>query len=273
MSAEVGGSTVRSGAAAADADTARARGGASQVLLPLDRFRRLLAWVLGLVIYAGLTVEFAALELGLGDLGGLRSFLSLSQEENLPTWLSACLLFSCAAVLALIARDERRRGARFVRHWWALSLIFLYISLDETAMIHESANRWFDLSGALYFGWVIPAGIAVVLVGLSYLRFLAALPERTRWGFVRAGAVYVGGALGVELALGWWADHAGDENFVYALIDLVEESLEMIGASLFLVSLLEYLGGVSGELRISFAPAASSPPEDCPPADGGPGGR
>jgi hypothetical protein len=180
----------------------------------------------------------------------------LSHEDNLPTWLSACLLFSCAVLLALIARDERLRGSRWVRHWWVLSLIFLYISLDETAGLHENANHWFRLPGIFYFGWVIPAAILVAIVGLSYLRFLAALPERTRWQFIRAGAVYVGGALGVELVLAWWTDLAGDKNFVYALIDLVEESMEMIGASLFLLSLLEFLSGPEREVRFPLASSA-----------------
>jgi hypothetical protein len=250
------------------------RGGPSQAVLPLDGLRRLLVIVLAFVIYAGLTVEFLDDVLGLGDLGGLHSFFSLSHEDNLPTWLSACLLYSCAVVLVLIASDQRRRGSRWVRHWWALSLIFLYISLDESVGIHENANRWFQLPGILYFGWVIPAGIVVAIVGLSYLRFLAALPERTRGRFVLAGAIYVGGALGVELALAWWTDRVGDKNFGYALIDLVEESMEMIGVSLFLVSLLEYFGGPEEEVRVALAPvrissAAAAGPD---PGAGGPAG-
>ena len=110
---------------------------------------------------------------------------------------------------------------------------------------------------------VIPAAIVVTIIGLSYLRFLGALPPRTRWQFLRAGAVYVGGALGVELVLAWWTDRVGDKNFVYALIDLVEESMEMIGVGLFLLALLEYLGGPAQEVRVRFGPPGrpASPPE------------
>jgi hypothetical protein len=124
----------------------------SQLALSLARFRRLLAVILAVVIYAGLAVEFADDVLGLGELRGLQPFFSLSHEENLPTWLSACLLFSCAVTLVLIALVERRRGARFVRHWWVLALVFFYISLDESATIHEHANAWFRLPGIFYFG-------------------------------------------------------------------------------------------------------------------------
>ncbi|HYX90280.1 MAG TPA: hypothetical protein VE782_01860, partial [Myxococcaceae bacterium] len=63
-----------------------------------------------------------------------------------------------------------------------------------------------------------------------------------RWQFILAGALYVGGALVMELPLGWWYERAGDANLVYAAIDHLEETLEMIGASLFLSALVEELG-------------------------------
>ena len=46
----------------------------------------------------------------------------------------------------------------------------------------------------------------------------------------------------MELPLGYWTERHGNDNLVYALIDLVEESLELLGVSLFLVALVEYLG-------------------------------
>ncbi|MCH8828159.1 MAG: hypothetical protein IID45_01130 [Planctomycetes bacterium] len=113
--------------------------------------------------------------------------------------------------------------------------------MDETAQIHEHASDWFDLNGAFYYGWVRPAGIVVLLIGLCYLKFLGHLSRRSRIQFMIAGATYVGGALGVEMGLGFWADMVGDENFVYSLIDLVEEGLEILGATLFLFELAEYI--------------------------------
>ena len=76
--------------------------------------------------------------------------------------------------------------------------------------------------------------------------------------FLVAATVYVGGALGMELPLGYWTDLHGDENFVYSMIDLVEESMEMIGASLFLYALADLLSGTSGELRLSLGTPAEA---------------
>ena len=90
----------------------------------------------------------------------------------------------------------------------------------------------------------------MAILGVAYLGSLSHLPTRVRNQFVLAGAIYVGGALGKELPLGYWTDLRGDQNLVYGLIDLVEESMEMIGASLFLCSLAELLFSRAGELRL-----------------------
>jgi len=169
------------------------------------------------------------------------AMLSLSYEENLPTWFSACLLFSCGLALAAIASRARREGEPHPGHWWGLCAAFLYISLDEIAQIHEHLGRW-ELHGVLYFSWVVPAAAVLAILGALYLPFLLQLPARRRRQFILAGALYVGGALLMELPLGWWYERAGDANLAYAAIDHVEETLEMIGASLFLSALVEQLG-------------------------------
>ena len=84
------------------------------------------------------------------------------------------------------------------------------------------------------------------------LGFLRQLPQLARRRFVIAGCLYVGGALGIELVLGYWTDLHGTSNVVYAFIDLVEESMEMMGAAFFLYSLLDHLGGYGDCLRLQF---------------------
>jgi hypothetical protein len=122
-----------------------------------------------------------------------------------------------------------------------LAGLFFYLSLDEAIEIHEHLGGFFGTGGVLYFDWVIPAGAAVLVLGAVYLPFLRRLPARTRARFLLAGALYVGGALLVELPLGWWTERAGDDNPVYAAIDLVEETLELAGASVFVLALRQHL--------------------------------
>lgn len=228
-----------------------------EITLSRPTIRRVLFVALALVAVAGLAVE------ALKSLGKLRPksalvpLFSLSYEQNIPTWYSSALLFACALLLAAAALCAERTRAGYDRHWWLLAAAFLYISLDETACIHEGASQFFDLGGVLFFGWVIPAGIIVLALGVAYLRFLSHLPRRTRVQFIVAGAIYVSGALLLELPLGAWTERHGSDNFVYAALDWVEESMELLGTTLFLLSLLEHLA--HQRCRIGFAPSAPEP--------------
>lgn len=167
----------------------------------------------------------------------LVGLFSLSYEGNVPTWYSSCLLFSCGLVLWTMAHAAVRNRAPYRWHWCVLAFLFFYMSLDESAGIHENLGGLVELHGIFYFSWVLPAALFVLVVGLAYLPFLLHLPRKTRERFFLAGTIYVAGALGMELPLGYWTERAGDDNLVYALIDFIEETLEMLGASLFLVSL------------------------------------
>ena len=55
----------------------------------------------------------------------------------------------------------------------------------------------------------------------------------------------VSGALLMELPLGYWTDLEGTDNLTYGMIDLVEESLEIVGVSLFLYTLLDHLASLT----------------------------
>src|SRR3982751_4790319 len=61
----------------------------------------------------------------------------LDGECNIPSWFSSCLLLVCALLLALIAAAQRQRPKAWFGHWLALALIFGFLSLDETAQLHE----------------------------------------------------------------------------------------------------------------------------------------
>lgn len=221
-----------------------------EITLPFRRLVQSLVSVWVFLVIAGFCVEAWKYILYLDDSMDWLYFFGLSYEQNLPTWYSSSLLLLCAVQLALAALVATKQRTPFRMHWWSLSLIFFYISLDEAATIHEGLSRLFDFGGVLYFGWVVPAAIAVLALGLIYLPFLKHLDSSTRWNFVRAGCFYVGGALGVELLLGYWTDMHGTKNLGYGLIDLLEESMEILGVSLFFVALLEFLAAESRTIRI-----------------------
>jgi uncharacterized Tic20 family protein len=230
---------------------------AMQISVRMVTINRVLATMLVVLSLAGISVE--ALSAQFRRNWPVVRIFSLSAESNVPTWYSSSLLLACSFLLAVIAATKKREGARYARHWGALAVIFLYLSIDEASQIHELLNNLWDLHSILYFSWVIPFGILVLVFAIVYLPFLFHLPPRTRIRVASAGVIYVGGALGVELILGYWADVHGDETFGYTLIDWVEESMEILGASLFCSALLEYLGTAVKDLRVSIETGRGAP--------------
>ena len=195
-------------------------------------------WVVGaLVCGAGLTVELARYFGSLDPESELRSALSLSYEGNLPTWYSSGLLWTSALGLAWCGRLERGRERAW---WWGLAAIFMLLSLDESIELHEQLGGA-ERHGVLYFSWVVPGALITASFCAGYLRFWWRLPAATRRGFAWAFAIYVGGALGMELPLGAWYERHGDEDLGYAVLDFVEESLEIAGLSVFVVAIAGHL--------------------------------
>jgi len=178
---------------------------------------------------------------------GLVSKFNLDAERNYPTWFSSFLLLGCSFLLFVIAGRERAKGTRFARHWTLLAILFLGMSAEEVAGLHELMDSYIrhhpsvHLSGFLFFSWVIPASIIVTVVSLSYLRFLIHLPRRVRSLSLLAGAMYVGGALVMEMAAGKVFEVYGYDSFPYAVENAAEELLEMLGAIVFLRALLVYI--------------------------------
>jgi hypothetical protein len=193
------------------------------------RLRRHLLLATAVVSGAGLAVELAQVE-------SVLSLFSLSYEQNVPTYFSAAVLVACAVAAGVIA--VARPGFRW--HWWGIALVAAWIALDEAVELHEHLGGTFDTSGVLYFDWVIPATIIILALALVYVPFVRALVAPTRMRLVIAAAVYIGGALVLELPLGWWTESHGSDGLGYALIDWVEETMEMIGACLALVALVRH---------------------------------
>lgn len=184
---------------------------------------------------------------GENDLRGLRQVamrFDMDRENTLPEWFSSLLLASCCFMLANIGLHCRRTGQPFAWHWLVLSATFLYLSMDESAGLHEilmvPLRRRLNATGIFYFSWVIVAFPLVLAMFIAYLRFFGSLVSRYRWLFISAGCIYVGGALGMELIGGALAESSGFYTVAYTVAMTIEESLEMIGASLFLCALIDY---------------------------------
>ena len=219
--------------------------------LSVKKARRLMLWIWAIVVFAGFIAEFFQQVLEVSD-GFLIRLLCLKYECNLPTWFISAVQLLCALQLTMIAFVKRKMQAPYAWHWTFLAIIFYYISVDELVRIHEYGSDWFHETGVFYYGWVIPAGIIVLVLGACYAGFLWHLPRRSRFQFILAATIFVGGAVGVEMILGYWASMAGESNIMWSMIAFVEEAMEILGMTLFFIALAEYVSRESVRISIQW---------------------
>jgi hypothetical protein len=191
------------------------------------------------------------------------ALFELDREANIPTLYSSVTILICAGLLAMIASARKRLQKRDYLYWVGLAIVFLFLSADETAGIHERMisplRSALHTSGILYFAWVIPYGILLIGMMVIYFRFLFTLPVRFRYLIIFAAILYIGGALGGELLGGYWTERYGQENITYTLITTCEESLEMVGILVFTYTLMSYIASELKDLFIHIGSGLSAP--------------
>lgn len=228
------------------------------------RVYQLLTLVVVCLTLASLAGQFSKYFLGHDSLKGFVRLFYLDYENNIPTWYSSSALLLCSLLLATIAVAKKRDGAHYVFHWTALSIIFLFLSLDEAASVHEITisplRAALNAGPILHYTWVILGAAAVLIIAVGYWRFLSDLPSPTQRLFLTAGTMYVGGALGVELLGGWYDALYGKKNMMYVMIATVEEFFEMQGIVVFIYALMVYMSLHLKEVRVRIGDKESSLP-------------
>jgi len=223
-----------------------------------------LAVMIIVLAIAHLIFQSVRYHLGIESLYGLVQLFDMGQEANLPTYFSSMQLLFASLLLFLAGVLRRQARDRYAAHWLWLSLIFLLLSMDEMAEIHEMTIRPIrDLApglvtGIFYWAWVIPAMVLVVVVSACYARFVFRyLPPYLRRATLLGAAVFVGGAVGVEMPEAAFVEINGMDNYTYAMFVAVEETMEMVGILIFLAGVLRYMGTELGEFFVRVVPAVT----------------
>ena len=133
--------------------------------------------------------------------------------------------------------------------WYLLSVGSLLLSIDEIAGIHETLNS-IDMMGDM--SWTIPGAIVAGLAGFYFVPFLLKLPRPLAIRFVLAGAVYLGGALGVEVLTDPYLENDELNTLAYNLWTALEESMEIAGVLIFLGGLFPLLRTETPRLQVQL---------------------
>lgn len=181
----------------------------------------------GFVIALAAAVNFAA--------GLEQALFNLGVESNLPTWFSSMQFFVIALVLfVIVVRDVRPKHPKT----WPLGmvpLLFLVLSIDEVAMLHERAENLGALNPSVFWARTLLPLAIVWLIGLGFGAAVAFRPYvRDR----RDARLLLAGGLGILLfaavILEFAASFVGETSLVYRGLGFAEEYGEMLGGTIIL---------------------------------------
>ena len=161
------------------------------------------------------------------------AFFDLDEEESFGTWFNSGLLLIAAVLLVHRARVLRAQGDAWHTWWLIMGIGFCVMSMDEIAGMHEWMNSMMKDTPWTVIGFPIFG-----LVALAYLPFLWHYRWRTGLLFLLAGAIYGGGAVGVE--------HFTDSDvnsLHYNMWTALEEGMEMLGVIVLIYTVLDHVRG------------------------------
>jgi hypothetical protein len=180
----------------------------------------------------------------------LRAFVDFDGERNIPTLFSTCLFLLNALLFLAVAKFEHHRRERRPT-WLALSLLFLFLSIDEFIGFHEHLiqplQKLLHTSGPFHFAWVIPYGAGVIALAARIFPFWRQQEPAIRTGFLLSAVTFVSGSLGMEMVGGLChtrlsIPHLNPEMLpLYRTFYTVEELLEMSGQIILTHTLLSLL--------------------------------
>ncbi|HEY40908.1 MAG TPA: hypothetical protein G4O18_03510 [Dehalococcoidia bacterium] len=227
--------------------------------IPVNTVVKAIVIILALLLVANIVVIIVGHTTGHYSLYGVLPLFRLDQEHNVPTYFATVILLVSSVLLYTIFRIHKRDNLSDSKYWRLLSLIFLLLSLDEAAGLHELLIRplkdllGIDEPSLFYFAWVIPGIIICVVFALYFFRFYLSLPSRYRLLFGISALVFVGGFLGMEIVDGFFAPTMGERTLLYDILTTIEEFMELSGIALFIYSLLDYIKSRGDTISVSLS--------------------
>jgi len=176
-------------------------------------------------------------------------------ERNIPTFYSALALITTSLILYIIMRNSKYLNNNRI-YWKGLVYVFMYLAIDEMVSIHEYLGKplgdLLNTSGLLYYGWIIPYGIILLIFSTMYLNFLRKLPKNIIKLFILSAVIFIIGGIGFELVAGQQIELYGNNSITHSVLYTFEESFEMLGVALFIYALLLYISDNIKNINITF---------------------
>ena len=198
--------------------------------------------------------------------GPIRRLFNMTREDGLPSVFAVIQTFVIALVAwAIYLTDKFRGNPQKPTFAWALiAIFFTYMALDDGAMIHERIGTVYKNSGhdktLLTYGWHFAVAPAFAIAGLLMFFFLWKYSQRKILRLVLilalsclAIAMSMDFIEGIEDGYAIIQSISGtDTKTIAHFSKSIEEFLEMIGMSLFLILFLQVFQDQISGLQITI---------------------
>jgi hypothetical protein len=238
----------------ARADTARLQ---NRLVLSSAFVVRALTLVAALLLLANLVAIFVKHCTDFAVHRFVFALFDFDTERNLPTFFSGCLLLINSLLLLAVWRTHVQLPDR--RAWFLLAGLFTFLAFDEFFGVHERLSGpvrdTLSLSGVFFFSWIVAYGAAALALSLAFAPIWWRLESHAKRALALAAALYLSGALGMEMIGGWYFESVrGVRDATFALLCTVEETLEISGSIVMLRALLGMVREGSRELTVILRP-------------------
>jgi len=175
----------------------------------------------------------------------IHELFNLDEEANIPAWFSTIQLFMIGLIAVLTAQSQHYKSPPSKRGLTIFGLGFMYLSLDEGAVIHEKLtyefhnHPWVPYFDGVHGIWIVVYGCIGIIVLLLLRRDIWAICKTLRREaviFMVGMVIFLAGTGGSEAITYFYIDKTNP--LVYAIEVVLEEFLEMLGASLLFYSVL-----------------------------------
>jgi len=224
------------------------------------------------------------------SVGSIRRMINITREDSLSNWFSSIQAVAVGSVIWLTAIGVRKQmaGDNYKRKfycWAGIGTFFIYLGIDDAIKFHErmgtayhvllfdddssSANE--GMLGYLYdffpsYTWQMVFGPFFMAIGIFIIWFLwKSLEPRRLWNWFLVGIGMYAVAIGLDFVEGLDSEpyegiaafFSTEEYRIEHLSKTLEEFLEMLGTTIFLIVFLKNIFNQSREWKITISERSS----------------
>ncbi len=219
------------------------------------------------------------------SIGSIRRMLNITREDSLPNWFSSFQAIMVGSVLWLIAFAVRKQMQDYKRKfycWAGIGSFFIYMGIDDAIKFHERMGTAFKVllsrSTETYgpgilnsahnafpsYTWQMIFGPFFMAAGIFILWFLwkELVSRRLCYWFLAAISLFVI-AVGLDFVEGFDSEFYEDigiagffstEDYrIRHMSKTLEEFLEMLGTTIFLIVFLKNISRMSREWKVTIS--------------------